>query len=136
MPREDAITSLAQFIYSSHDPSVKRIVEVPMELESHRYGAVQFADWMCAITSRATHFHFSNSDEFSWAPQPFRTIINDRAITGSRIWLPQQERPVTAKAISNPRKWLASEENTHLRHGAQLTHTIRDALANASASNT
>ncbi|MDY2669804.1 DUF3800 domain-containing protein [Schaalia hyovaginalis] len=128
MPREEAITSLAQFIYASPDPPMKRIVEVPMELESHRYGAVQFADWMCAIASRATHFHFSDSDEFSWAPNVFGAVFNERALDESRIWLPSQERPVRAKAIKHTRKWRTSESASAIHHGAHMTQRIRDAM--------
>lgn len=132
MPREEAITSLAQFIYASPNPSMKRIVEVPMELESHRYGAVQFADWMCAIASRATHFHFSDSGEFAWAPTVFGTVFNGRTLDESRIWLPSQERHVSDKAIRHTRKWCTSENTSHIRHGAHLTQSVRDAMGTAS----
>ncbi|WP_277424255.1 DUF3800 domain-containing protein [Schaalia sp. ZJ1691] len=128
MPREDAITSLAQFIYASQDPSMKRIVEVPMELESHRYGAMQFADWMCAITSRATHFHFSDSNEFSWAPKVFAEVFGGRTLDESRIWLPSQERPVSVKAIKHTRKWLESASVGTLQRGAHLTQSVRDTI--------
>lgn len=129
MPREEAITSLAQFIYASTDPPMKRIIEVPMELESHRYGAVQFADWMCAITSRATHFHFSDSDEFSWASSVFGTVFDGRTVDGSRIWLPSQDRPVSPKAIRHTRKWCTSKQASLTRHGAHLTQSVRDVMS-------
>lgn len=126
MPREEAITSLATFIYSKPEESLKRIIEVPMELESHRYGAIQFADWMCAITSRATHFHMTESNEFEWAPAAFKTIFDKRALSESRVWLPGDEFPLTQLTFMHRRKWLNSPASPAHRRSAHLTHTIGD----------
>ena len=108
MPREEAITTLAQFIYSGDEPSLRRIVEVPMELESHRYGAMQLADWICAIATRASHFHLSASNEFGWAPSVLGEVFRDRTTRESRIWLPDKRMRITPNQLSDPRKWITS----------------------------
>ena len=72
--REEALSVSASFIYASNSPeSVKRVLEAPMQLESHFYGTTQFADWICALLGRAAHYHFVKSSEFSWAPK----LLND-----------------------------------------------------------
>lgn len=80
--REEALSVSASFIYASNSPeSVKRVLEAPMQLESHFYGTTQFADWICALLGRAAHYHFVKSSEFSWAPQ----LLNDMlACSGDR----------------------------------------------------
>lgn len=129
MPREDAITSMASFIYSSTDPSMRRIIEVPMQLESHRYGPMQFADWLCAILSRSSHFHFSTSDEFAWAPRVLDQVIGSRATRGSRIWVPTRHTPVSANALRHSQKWILRPERPTLRRSARLTQRIGDVIS-------
>lgn len=73
-PRENALSVSASFIYAGNSPeSVKRVLEAPIQLESHFYGTTQFADWICALLGRAAHYHFVRSSEFSWVPQ----LLND-----------------------------------------------------------
>lgn len=130
MPREEAITAMASFIYSSEEQSVKRIVEVPVELESHRYGSMQYADWICSILSRASHFHFSDSTEFSWAPPVLEGIIGGRVMPGSRIWIPEHKWAVTEKALVQPGKWIESSKAKSLSgaRSEHLTQSVRDAI--------
>lgn len=125
MPREDAITALATFIYGNHDPQMRRIIEVPMELESHRYGAVQFADWLCAILSRASHYHLTQSDEFNWAPHALWQILDHRVAHESRIWLPATSTRLQLPTLTHHRRWLTSQPHTHQTH---LTQTLAQAL--------
>lgn len=130
MPREEAITSMASFIYASQQSEMKRIVEVPMQLESHRYGAMQFADWLCAIASRTVHFHFSDSNEFQWAPAVFDTIMRDRTSRESRVWLPDEHQPVKFRALAHPGKW-TEKPVRHQPAAAGLTYTIGLAMSGA-----
>lgn len=127
MPREDAITAMAQFIYSSSDPRMKRILEVPLQLESHRYGAMQYADWLCAVLSRATHFHFSPSAEFAWAPGVVSRIVLGRATQESRVWVPSSHERVTPVALAHPSKWI-DRPIDHPRRSTHLTQRIGDAV--------
>ncbi|WP_427869864.1 DUF3800 domain-containing protein [Leucobacter luti] len=129
MPREDAITHMASFIYSAKEPEMKRIIEVPMQLESHRYGAMQYADWLCAITSRTVHYHFTDSDEFAWAPGAFKDIFHSWATAESRILVPETHSSVRTGTLIHPKKWINSNFNTQVRPaGASLQHRVGDAL--------
>lgn len=132
MPREEAITAMASFIYSSEERSVKRIVEVPVELESHRYGSMQYADWLCSILSRASHYHFSDSNEFAWSTPVLEKIVGGRIMQGSRIWLPEHKWAVTEKALVRPGKWIDSGKARSLSsgHSEHLTQSVRDAIRN------
>ncbi|MFC5337560.1 DUF3800 domain-containing protein [Leucobacter denitrificans] len=130
MPREDAITRMASFIYSAKEPEMKRIIEVPMQLESHRYGAMQFADWLCAITSRTVHYHFTDSNEFDWAPNAFKNIVRNWATTESRIFVPETHSSVRTRSLIHPLKWVDSNFNSQLRTpGATLQQCVGDALS-------
>lgn len=87
--RLEALSVSASFIYSSTShSSVRRVLEAPMQLESHLYGTTQFADWLCALLSRVTHFHLVQGSEFEWAPKLLNYLLegsNGSVTQGSRI---------------------------------------------------
>lgn len=127
MPREEAITSMATFIYASQDQSMKRIIEVPMELESHRYGALQYADWICAIVTRASHYHLTSSDEFAWAPRVLDRVFGDRVTNESRIWVPASHEAIRERALKHRDKWIDRTERPDVRRSrTRLTQRIGD----------
>lgn len=68
-PRLEAVMAAASFIYRAHSPELRRVVEIPMQLESHFYATTQYADWLCALISRASQFHLAADAEFEWAPR-------------------------------------------------------------------
>lgn len=71
-PRLEAVRAMGGFIYGDDDPALKRVIEVPMQLESKHYGMVQYADWVCGLIGRTSHFHLVPGSEFSWAPRVLR----------------------------------------------------------------
>jgi len=100
-----AITNMAGFLYSKDSPaSTRRIVEVPMQLESERYGAMQFADWYCALLSRTTYSRFVETDRFAWSPRLFESTSLDSGLTSkeSRIWIPEREKHISTRNLSDP----------------------------------
>lgn len=74
-PRLEAVQVLGGYIYKATEPALRRVVEVPMQLESKHYGNVQYADWIAAIVSRASDFHLAPGSEFVWAPSVFRSTV-------------------------------------------------------------
>ena len=83
-PRLEAVQRIGGYIYKATEPALRRVVEVPMQLESKHYGNVQFADWIAAIVSRASDYHLAPNSEFSWAPAVFgKTIGAARCEVGS-----------------------------------------------------
>ncbi len=117
--REDALAVSASFIYSSTSTnSVKRVLEAPMQLESHLYGTVQFADWICALMGRATHFHLAQSNEFTWAPELLDILLgqskkSDPCTSKSRIQpyqsVERQQRSIWIRSLRKENKYLTSK---------------------------
>lgn len=50
---------------------MRRIVEVPLHIESKLNTNIQFADWICAAISRASHYQLARDSEFAWAAKLF-----------------------------------------------------------------
>lgn len=48
---------------------MRRAVEVPLHIESKLNTNVQFADWVCALIARASHYQLVRESEFEWAPR-------------------------------------------------------------------
>ncbi|SIT85846.1 DUF3800 domain-containing protein [Microbacterium sp. RU33B] len=84
-PRLEAVMASASFIYSAPRPELRRVVEVPMQLESHLYGTTQYADWVCALLSRSTHHHLTADSEFAWAPKLLRQTVGYNCTPESKI---------------------------------------------------
>lgn len=76
-PRLEAVSAIAGFIYKQSDPALGRVLEVPMQLDSKYYGTTQYADWICALISRASLFHLTDDNRFEWAPASLRAGIGD-----------------------------------------------------------
>jgi hypothetical protein len=95
---------VASYIYSSSESSLKRVVDIPVELDSKLYSSIQFADWLCASATRATHFHFVPGSEFGWAPATFQRLF-DRGVNESRIWMRERNEKVYVKALGHSKPW-------------------------------
>ncbi|WP_324649862.1 DUF3800 domain-containing protein [Georgenia sp. H159] len=111
--RDDAITRMASFIYSkSSPPETARVLEVPMQIESVRYGAMQFADWYCALISRATTCRFVESDLFPWSVSLFRevSLIHGTTAGTSRVWLPRRQMAVSAQMLAKDQSRIHVEQ--------------------------
>ncbi|GAB2746892.1 DUF3800 domain-containing protein [Sinomonas soli] len=68
--RLEALASAGGFIFS--DPRGKRIIEPPLQVESHLYQIVQAADWICALLGRLSAYWFDPEwNEFEWAHKYF-----------------------------------------------------------------
>lgn len=131
--RVEALSVSASFIYASSSAnSVKRVLEAPMQLESHLYGTTQFADWICALLSRVSHYHLTDTDEFSWAPKLLREVTPLLSATpGSRIQKhhsgKQKNNQIKINSLKHPHKYLSSPKAQDVKAPApqeHLTHTI------------
>lgn len=119
-PRQEAVMSTASFIYRAHDPVLRRVLEVPMQLESHFYGTTQYADWLCAMLSRASHYHFVPQSEFSWAPPVLERSFGAglRHVSESRIRLADGTTYVRMDKLTSSDCWL-TRTPTPVRTGGQ-----------------
>lgn len=74
-PRLEAVSALGGFIYTAKEEELKRVVEVPMQLDSKHYGNVQFADWICGLMGRVTDHHLAARKNAAWSPQLFKKLV-------------------------------------------------------------
>ena len=98
--RLDAVSKMSGFIYArTSPPELKRIVEVPMQVESHLYGTIQFTDWICALLGRMSHYEYVENSQFRWAPERFgQKLLNVCATDVSKI-----QYPVAGRSDNYPR---------------------------------
>lgn len=68
--RLEIFAGAAAFMFSSEDAT--KLVEPPMEVESHLYQTVQCADWICAILGRIAAYKYDpDFAEYKWAIKYF-----------------------------------------------------------------
>lgn len=66
-------------------PEMKRIIDAPLHIESDLNSGIQFADWICALMSRVSHWQFVDDSEFSWAPNIFGECLRKSFTHESKI---------------------------------------------------
>ena len=73
-----ATASMAMF----GDNPYRRLIEPPIEAESHLFQTLQCADWICGLVGRMTHYQFDpqSRPDFRWASQKFGQHLQ-------RVWL-------------------------------------------------
>ena len=82
--RLEIFASAASFMFSSKDAT--RLLEPPMEVESHLYQTVQCADWICALLGRISAYKFDPEfSEFDWAPKYFGRHLSSVTSEHSKI---------------------------------------------------
>lgn len=71
--RREMAAQMYAHIYSRSTTHIemRRIVEVPLHIESKLNTNIQFADWICAAISRASHYQLARDSEFAWAAKLF-----------------------------------------------------------------
>jgi hypothetical protein len=125
--REAAVTAMAKAIFSWDSPGMRQIVQIPSELESHRYGSIQFADWIAAATTRASHFHLVEGSGFSWAPEQFRKVLSGSWLSESHIRHRDMQVSVSPKKLEHDRPWLdrqGDRQRSADRSSSSLSHQI------------
>ena len=106
-PRLEAVSVMASFIYSNSKNDLRRVVEAPMQVESHLYATIQFADWLCALLGRAAHHQFVDDSQFSWAPKNFSTVVTKAVCSeDSKILVPENPgKSVHPKHLFSETPW-------------------------------
>ncbi|MCT9870800.1 DUF3800 domain-containing protein [Paenarthrobacter sp. YAF11_1] len=107
-PRLEAVSVMASFIYSNSKTDLRRVVEAPMQVESHLYATIQFADWLCALLGRAAHHQFVENSQFAWAPANFSSVITSASCSEeSKILVPQNPtKSVHSKHLFSAQNWI------------------------------
>ena len=73
--RESLITTASQAMYRVDDPR-RSLIELPFQVESHRYQTIQAADWVAALVGRIAATWTKPEQYMDW--QPFRTYFEAR----------------------------------------------------------
>lgn len=82
--RLEIFAAAASFMYSHEDAT--RLLEPPMEVESHLYQTVQCADWICAILGRIAAYKYDpDFSDFQWALRYFGDRLAKVASPSSKI---------------------------------------------------
>jgi hypothetical protein len=82
--RLDALASASGFMFGSKDG--RKLVEPPMQVESHLYATVQCADWICALLGRITaHAVGDEWADMGWASRMFGRNLADVTMHGSKV---------------------------------------------------
>jgi hypothetical protein len=97
--RLDALASASGFMFGSRDG--QKLVEPPMQVESHLYATVQCADWICALLGRiSASLADPDYSDFGWASRIFGDVLCDVAMEGSKI-----HNPLDATRSIHPRNF-------------------------------
>jgi hypothetical protein len=85
--RLDALASASGFMFGSRDG--RKLVEPPMQVESHLYATVQCADWICALLGRITSYAVDDGfAEMGWASRMFGRNLAEVTMFGSKVHNP------------------------------------------------
>lgn len=68
-------------------PEMLRIVEAPLHIESKLNNGIQFADWICALTARISHWQMVGDSPFGWAPEKFGDTLRGHYTYESKLHL-------------------------------------------------
>lgn len=82
--RLEVFAGAASFMFSHKNAT--RLLEPPMEVESHLYQTVQCADWICALLGRIAAYKFDpDFEEFKWAAKYFGDRLAQATNSSSKI---------------------------------------------------
>lgn len=101
--RREIAANMYAHIYSrsSEYPEMKRIVEVPLHIESKLNSNVQFADWVCALIARASHYQLVRESEFGWAAEKFGDCVRGKFTWESGLHTAQREDKIHHSGLFN-----------------------------------
>lgn len=87
--RREVAAQMYSHIYSrsSYVPEMRRVVEAPLHIESRLNTNVQFADWICALVARASHYQLIRNSEFGWAAEHFGNSLQGKFTFESKLHL-------------------------------------------------
>ncbi|MDF9809192.1 hypothetical protein M2116_000126 [Aurantimicrobium minutum] len=82
--RLEVYAGSASFMFTN--PSGIRLIEPPMQVESHLYQTVQAADWICALLGRIAAYKYDEGfEEYKWASKYFGNQLAKMTSKSSKI---------------------------------------------------
>ncbi|WP_368266727.1 DUF3800 domain-containing protein [Corynebacterium ulcerans] len=108
--RMKIFASSAAFMFSHQDAD--KLLEPPLEVESHLYQTVQCADWICAILGRITAYKYGPQfQEFEWAIKYFGNRLAHVSSPQSKIRAAKNGKDTYANHLGSYRSCYLRSEN-------------------------
>lgn len=85
--RRELAGKMYAHIYSRKRDEMKRIVEAPLHIESKLNSGIQFADWICGLIGRASHYQVVQESEFGWAAEHYSATLRTNFTHESKLHL-------------------------------------------------
>lgn len=89
--RREIVAEMYAHIFSrsrdAEHPEMKRIVDAPLHIESSLNASIQFADWICALIGRFSHWQLVPSSPFAWAETHFAETLQQKFTYESKLFL-------------------------------------------------
>lgn len=107
--RMDIFASSAAFMFSHQDAD--KLLEPPLEVESHLYQTVQCADWICALLGRISAYKYDpDFKDFDWAIKYFGNRLAHASSPHSKIRAAGTGRDVYANHLGSYRSCFSTTE--------------------------
>lgn len=107
--RMEIFASSAAFMFSHQDAD--KLLEPPLEVESHLYQTVQCADWICALLGRISAFKYDPEfKEFDWAIRYFGNRLAHASSPHSKIRAAEAGRDMYANHLGSYRSCYSENE--------------------------
>ena len=107
--RMEIFAACAAFMFSHQDAD--KLLEPPLEVESHLYQTVQCADWICAILGRIASFKYDpDFEEFQWAVKYFGNRLAPVCSPYSKIRAAGSGKDVYPNHLGSFRKCFSADE--------------------------
>lgn len=107
--RMEIFASSAAFMFSHQDAD--KLLEPPLEVESHLYQTVQCADWVCALLGRISAFKYDPEfHEFEWAIKYFGNRLAHASSPHSKIRAASEGKDTYANHLGSYRGCYSKDE--------------------------
>ena len=121
-PRERAeiFASSAAFMFTNE--SAEKLLEPPLEVESHLYQTVQCADWLCALLGRIAAYKYDpDFDEFEWAVTYFGNRLSHISSKHAKIRANGDGKDMYSNHLGSKRKCFS---HTSTRGAKAVRHGV------------
>lgn len=101
--RRELAAQMYAHIYSRSRTNIemRRIVEVPLHIESKLNTNIQFADWVCGAISRASHYQLVRDSQFAWASRQLGEHVRGHFTYESKLHTRTNETEIHHSGLFN-----------------------------------
>lgn len=107
--RAEIFASSAAFMFSHENAG--KLLEPPLEVESHLYQTVQCADWLCALIGRIAAYKYDPEfNEFKWAVEYFGNRLAHVSSSHCKIRANNGGKDVYSNHLGSPKRCFSPME--------------------------